>query len=640
MKKIILFFALSLSLAIYAESQNGVVYVKPGGTGTGSSWDDALSDIQEAITVAKNDPLLRKDVWVAAGEFVIKTAININDSVNVYGSFDGTETSVDQRTKVEGGRAWEFAYPTILKGDSSRIIQSSGHLDMETIIDGFVMTDGVGIGSALNTSGGAAVCRYNVVYQNCIMRNNSAVGGNGGAIIMTGGIVRFCLIENNTQSGGSTGSGGIMSNPPAGYPSLISDCVIRGNISSVRAGGLGMQGVEMTVASNLEIYNNQAFDGTVFKAGGAIYTNSNNNRLLNCLIYNNSGASAVYYNGGSMYHCTIVKNVGGLYSAGNIVNLYNNVVWSCATDSSAVTATSITGAANSNATMHNNATYNPLPTDKGWNMASNVLLSSNLSNGDILEPAVGTLGSGPKFKHVTRYLGVAYTDDQKLQLDSADWSLNGNSPLVNIGENIELVKFDFEGRVRPQGYPVQTAQSDIGAYELAYHTVIAGEGEFSNGYIYSSLGEILPVDFSYGYLDGNLLELFFEAKSGYVIKRAYYTISKDGGVTFDGQEVDFTAEIDQDGLWSTLVNNSFKVTVEWDFPSALESNFNSLVYVSNYQNGIQITGLDKTSTIRLYTATGTMIKHVITQSAEIALPLEKGFYLLQINDIVRKILVK
>ena len=182
MKKITFIFAILCSISgLFAESQHGVVYVKPGATGTGASWNDALGNIQEAITAAKADPAARKDVWVATGEFEITSAISLLDSINVYGSFAGTESAVSERAKVAGGKAWEFSNPTILKGNGARLVQAGGHFDMETVVDGFIMKDGNGIGSALSASGGAVVVRGNVVFQHCIMRNNAASGAGAGS---------------------------------------------------------------------------------------------------------------------------------------------------------------------------------------------------------------------------------------------------------------------------------------------------------------------------------------------------------------------------------------------------------------------------------------------------------------------------
>lgn len=642
MKKLTLLFALICSLQLFAEPQNGVIYVKSGGSGTGASWADALGDIQVAINQAKTEnPTARKDVWVAAGEYTISTCISLQDSVNVYGSFAGTETAVDDRAKVTNGKAWEFVNPTTLTGSGARLMQSGGHLDKETIVDGFIMKNGNGIGTALSGSGGAMVLRGNVVLQNSILRNNTAGATfSGGGVIMTGGTIRYCLVENNTHVSGSNGGGGIFSNPPAGYPSYIDHCVVRGNTSGLRGAGVGVQGSEMTYVSNLEIYNNIAIDGTTLKPGAGVYSNSGNNRISNCLIYNNTGASAVYYSGGSFYNNTVVKNIGGLYTASNTINLVNNVVWACVTDATGTTATSITGAANATATVHNNATYNPLPTDKSWNMADNILLSSNISNGDVVDPAPGTVGSGPKFHKVSSFFGAATTPEQLLNLDSVNWSINTVSPLVNMGKVVVTVTGDFAGVNRPQGFPVVDAKYDIGAYELPYYLVVAGEGETGNGYVYSSMGEVLAKDYTYGYAKGSKLELFFEPKSGYKMERAYYTISTDGGSTFTGVEVDFMQEIDQDGFWSATVQNTFKVNIVWTPLSALQDFKSTQINCFGTNGGIQIRGIENDETIRLYNLSGVDINKLNAVSGEVFISVPKGIYIVRIADKAAKVVVK
>jgi hypothetical protein len=640
MKKLTLFFAILFSLPLVAEPQHGVVYVVPNGTGTGASWSDALGNIQEAITLARTqNPEARKDVWVAAGEFEISTAINIMDSVNVYGSFAGTEANVSERARPENAEAWEFSNPTILRGNGSRLMQAGGHLDMETVIDGFIMQNGNGLGSALSASGGAVVVRGNVVYQNCIMRNNTATSA-GGAAIMTGGTIRHCLIENNSHSTGANGGGGIFSNAPSGYPSYIENSVIRGNTSTIRGAGLGVQGAEMTYVSNLKIYNNAAVDGTTLKAGGGIFANSANNRIVNSFIYNNTGLTAIYYNGGNLFNNTIVKNVGGIYLAGNVININNNIVWGCATDITGETPTSITGVASTLWNVNNNATYNPIPTDKGWAMAENIEFSSNMSNGDVPEPRPGTVGSGPKFVKVSNFIGVPLNDDQKANLDSANWTLNTLSPCVNAGMTLEVVIEDFFGSNRPQGFPLAEAKYDIGAYELPYYTVVAGESETANGFIYSAMGELLTEDFTYGYAKGSLLELYFEPANGYKIGRAYYVLSNDGGLTFTGEEVDFTEELDEDLFWSTHVNASFKVKVDWESLTALKNLNQSDIKCFSTGDGIQIQGIKSGDFIRVYNTTGMLVKELHASGEQTMIPLQQGIYVVRVAEGVQKVVVR
>lgn len=647
MKKLTLLFAILFSLHLVAEPQHGVVYVVPNGTGTGASWSDALGSIQEAITLARTqNSAERKDVWVAAGEYEITSAINLIDSVNVYGSFVGTETAVLQRVRPENAKLWEFSNPTILKGNGSRLMQAGGHFDMETVIDGFIMQNGNAQGGGvLNNSGGGIVVRGNVVYQNCIIRNNKStgvvgVGSGGGGAIMTGGVIRYCLIENNEQVIGTNGGGGIFSNPPAGYISYIENCVVRGNKSDVRGAGVGFQGVGKTYISNLEVYNNiskHETDG--FKGGAGFYANNGNNRVINCIVYNNSGTTAVYYNGGDLYNNTIVKNIGGVYLAGNTVTAINNIVWGC-TDITGETSTSISGLNSTNFTVLNNATYNPIPTANGWSIGEhNIQFSSNVSNGDVLEPAQGTVGSGPKFVKVSSFIGVAQTDQEKANLDSVNWSLNTFSPCVNKGMAVEAVLVDIAGLNRPQGFPVDSAKYDIGAYELPYFSVVVGEAETAQGEIYFR-GQVLSKDSTFVYAKGSPLELFFLPKTANPIFRAYYTISTDGGVTFNGEEVDFKDEIDEEGFWQTEVHASFKVTVNWEEPSSVPSLSASSIKCFGVDNAIRIAGINKGDQINVYNFSGMLVHQSVAHANEVVVKAERGIYIVRLAEGVQKVVVK
>ena len=457
MKKIILSLLVIFSVSTYAEEKNGIVYVKLNGTGDGTSWTNAMGDIQSAINTARANKAARKDVWIAAGNYSISTAIVMSDSISLYGSFAGTETTIDQRAKSASGKPWEFTNSTILSANNCRLIETASNFGMATIVDGFILTNGNGIGATLNKSGGAAVVRNNMVIQNSVIQNSTALDGAGGGLNMTGGTVKNSWIYKNTQTTNANGGGGIYINTASGNETIIENCTIEGNSSTIRGGGINVQGAGFTKMSGLKIFNNLA-EG---KAGGAIYQNSATNSLINSLVYNNTGSSAIYLKG-TMLNSTIVNNAGGVYLADGsaTIEISNNIIWGCATDASGSTATALSGVANSNATVHNNATYNPIPTDKSWKTNDNILFSSNNSNGDVENPAEGTVGSGPKFMEVTKFKGIPLADEEILQLDSADWKIKGISPCINVGKTLSNVTSDIRGIARPQ----DTAY-DMGAYE-------------------------------------------------------------------------------------------------------------------------------------------------------------------------------
>ncbi|WP_353329998.1 choice-of-anchor Q domain-containing protein [Bacteroides sedimenti] len=470
MKKLLLIImAVAFSYSASAESKNGIVYVKAGGTGAGTSWSDAKGDIQAAINDAAADFTARKDVWVASGEYSISTAILLADSVNVYGGFAGTESSVNDRVK-SSSKAWDFANTTILKGNGQRLIETKAVFDLETIVDGFTMTGGNGTGSQLTNAGGAIVMRGNTTVKNCIIKGNTATG-NGGAVNMTGGTLKDSYIAENTGGAG----GAVYSNPATSTPALIYACIIEKNLANGTGGGgaIRAQGTaSQTYMGNLLIINNQA-KSTVLNAGGALYFNSVNCHISNSVIANNSGSNVIYMNGGEMGNSTVVNNIGGIYCASTTaaINLGNNVVWGCVT-TDGTTATGISGTGSAACVVSNNATYTSIPA--AYTASNNITLPSNNTNGE-------TDGKmGPDFVKVTTFKGA--TDDVALieEIHTANWALKTGSPLIDKGMTIASIPDDIAGTTRPQG-----SAYDIGAYEYTAGTGIQNNTADNGAIIYT-----------------------------------------------------------------------------------------------------------------------------------------------------------
>ena len=474
MKRTIFTF-LVLTFAFINLSSQTVVYVASGASGDGTSWTSALGTIQGGIDAANAlDP--KGEVWVKAGTYTVSVTVFMREGVNVYGGFAGTENARTGRAMGSSDKPWDFVNQTIIDGGGAvRAIESRANFTVETILDGVTLTNGNGVSTSTSGTGGGIIIRPGFKVQKCIIKNNTTNAGGGGGVSMTGGSLAGSYIYKNTQTTNANGGGGIHVNTASGFETIIDNCTFEGNSSTIRGGALNVQGTGMTKMSGLVIFNNLA-DG---KAGGAIYQNSANNSMINSLVFNNTGVSAIYLKG-SILNSTIVNNAGGVYLAETSAALEfsNNIIWGCATDASGTTATSLTGAANANAVVHNNATYNPGPADKSWKTADNILFSSNNSNGDVENPAEGTVGSGPKFLKVTKFKGIAAADEEILQLDSADWRIKGFSPCVNVGKTLSNVTSDIRGVARPEG-----SAYDMGAYE--YVETDEPTGLARNSFVYS-----------------------------------------------------------------------------------------------------------------------------------------------------------
>ena len=126
------------NLVAHFEVKTVIRYVKTTGTGDGSSWANASNDIQAML----NASAVGEQVWIAGGTYPLSTIITMEDGVNVYGGFEGTETSVTQRER--GEYAWDFNHPTILDGqNATRVLtQGADNFTNKTTWDGVTITNG------------------------------------------------------------------------------------------------------------------------------------------------------------------------------------------------------------------------------------------------------------------------------------------------------------------------------------------------------------------------------------------------------------------------------------------------------------------------------------------------------------------
>ena len=229
-------------------STSRIRYVKQGGTGNGTSWDDTSGDLQRMIDeLADNNPQgLPGEVWVAAGTYEPQSQLiqgtgysasfRMRDGISVYGGFAGTENSKTERETKEGGMPWEFQNQTVLMaayyvrnesnpsftGNKWTLTSDSRHVvwfapmpgeeafTQPTYLDGVTITGGYAqSGTGLEdfkTDRGAGVYMdgRNTYLTNCVVKENYATG-NGGGVYLKGGRVQSTLIYNNNadQNGGA-----------------------------------------------------------------------------------------------------------------------------------------------------------------------------------------------------------------------------------------------------------------------------------------------------------------------------------------------------------------------------------------------------------------------------------------------------
>ena len=660
MKKFVL--SAALLFGALTLSAQGVVYVAPeaAGAGDGTSWDNAMGDIQLAIAEAKKDLTGQTDVWVKAGTYNLKAAISVKDSVNLYGGFAGTETSLEARA-MNSVAPWDFANQTILDGQNTiPCMKAVAPVVQPVVVDGFVLQHGAAL-KANNDNGGGIRLNKNVTLQNSIVRDCYSDNAGGAVQIYPAGAVYGCLMENNRQETGGNGGGAInMNNSSTGDVITVANCVFRGNTSSVRGGAINCQGQINYYINACTFYNNSAIstDGkNTLKPGGAIYDNgANKSTITNCVIFNNTGTNLVYLKAGNFNHNTVAFNVGGVYvaSGNSSSEVCNNIVWANATDAEGVTATSISGAAASGLVALNNYTYNPLPADKGWVLSkdpevatTNVEFASNKSNADFeaeegAEIPEGKCLAGPHFEAVPSFFGAVPADAAEeiktaalAELDAADFHIKRQSALLNAASDTLFVDTDRDGNNRPQG-----PRADVGAYELPYYNVVIPAYNSEEGTI---------ADENAATLNDTTLSVAANSSVRFYVMNADMNVpyllqtvaSTNGGLTFDGEKTDITALVDPESFILDLtISEPVMFEVTWAMPEGFENTNANTLSVCSQQGGVRVSGLQLGSTVEVFDINGRNVFTEVAQSETLFISLQQGMYIIRQGADRGKAIVK
>jgi hypothetical protein len=197
MKQLFTLF-LSLTVWIITDAQ---IFVKHDATGTndGTSWADAFTDLQDALSTA----IAGDQIWIASGTYSPdgptpdSSHFVVHTDVEIYGGFAGTETELNQRDWIKN--------TTIISGDkngddvpgqfTSNRTDNAHHVlivdapDGTCVIDGLTFQGGMTRIDALNPNdadipynrwrGGAMYILTSAVVNNCTFRDNYGYQGTG-----------------------------------------------------------------------------------------------------------------------------------------------------------------------------------------------------------------------------------------------------------------------------------------------------------------------------------------------------------------------------------------------------------------------------------------------------------------------------
>jgi hypothetical protein len=300
---------------------SGILYVKPDGTGNGSSWADASGDLQEMINVSvEND-----QIWVAAGTYkpnrqadnitVIvpdrSNAFVLKKDVKIYGGFAGYESSIADRnwanniTTLSGDIDNDG---TLNEGNAYHIVISAGDVG-DALLDGFTITGGNAFNNnsiSVNSQtieksygGGIYIINSNPTLNNIIIVGNKGDSGGGIYNYSSSPVLTNVIISGNISDYGG-GIYNVISSP------MLTNVIVSGNNATYDGGGM-YNDSSSPILTNVTISGN-----TANRDGGGIFNIENSFPVLNNTIVWGNGSNNIDNDGSTpIYKYSLVEGSGG-----------------------------------------------------------------------------------------------------------------------------------------------------------------------------------------------------------------------------------------------------------------------------------------------------------------------------------------
>ncbi len=393
---------------------NGIVYVKKGSAGKGSSWANAVGELADVLKVAKTIKSI-KQIWVAAGIYhpLYSSADNnfgsdagrdnaflLVKDVKIYGGFEGVETAITQRDMIN------WPHKSILSGDIGavgdhtdnvrHVVLSSGDVGTAEL-NGFTVTDGRADGISTTT-----------------VNSNTIFPWNGAGIhaVYSSPTLRNLTISSNRAAK----DGGGIANDESSSP-LLTNVTISGN-TAYFGGGISNHSASSPILSNTVVSGNSGGDG------GGIYNSASSSIFTNVTISGNLASSS----GGGIFN-----------EASSLPEIYNSIIWG-----------------NNSGVFNNDSNskpkfYNSIIQGSGGSSNWNLTVGTNGGN---------NLDADPKF--------LAAPAPTAAPFISGDYNLHVTSPAINRGGNSYYTGLsnttDLAGYLRAYNY-ANGGVVDMGAYE-------------------------------------------------------------------------------------------------------------------------------------------------------------------------------
>lgn len=302
-----------------------------GGANNGTSWSNAYTSLQTALTSA----VAGDAVYVAKGTYRpddgsgLRTAtFQLKSGVSLIGGFAGHGAPNPYARNITGTPSvlsGDIGNPGLKNDNSYHVLNGSG-VNSSAVLDGFTIVDGNATGTAPNDVGGALyVSGGSPTIRACRFTNNSAVASGGAVQLVSSNGPHFSdcsFIGNETTSGNGAGVYAFSSTVTFTGSSFVD------NYASVSGGGLS------TIAGTLSLTACSFLDNSALIQGGGIHAFFTAIVVHDCLFdgnivinesgaANDGGAGAFLDNvSGRFVRCSFIGNITSDDGAG-LMNLNN-----------------------------------------------------------------------------------------------------------------------------------------------------------------------------------------------------------------------------------------------------------------------------------------------------------------------------
>ncbi|UCF04138.1 MAG: hypothetical protein JSV33_09295 [bacterium] len=256
--------------------------------GSGDSWENAYDELRDALVAAALHCSNVTEIWVAEGTYMPTNdttraaTFELQDSLAIYGGFDGTETFLSERNWVTNITilSGDIGVPADSSDNSYHVVEAND-CDSTAVLDGFTITAGCADGASGNDDGGGIIASNGgPTLANLIISNNYALDAGGGMYNASAA----SRLSNVTFEGNEADDGGGMSIRYAGSDGArLVEVRFVDNAAATSGGGL-------RVTTTSPMLENVTFTGNQAPWGGGIRTTYGASpTITNALFLNNTG---------------------------------------------------------------------------------------------------------------------------------------------------------------------------------------------------------------------------------------------------------------------------------------------------------------------------------------------------------------